>query len=128
MKFPLGHSVTSLPHNSPDMMGKSPVDFFNLLFSEEIKENIWTETTRFADQYFIVRHPRVHDWIRQPMTLKEVDALLSIIIAMGIVGYPTIRCNYYFFSFRSYWSQKWPFVNTNFSSIMSGRRFELLTK
>ena len=98
MKFPLGHSVTSLPHNSPDMMGKSPADFFNLLFSEEIKENIWTETTRFADQYiqkhdFIASHPkaRVHDWIRQSMTLKEVDALLSIIIAMGIVGYPSIR-------------------------------------
>ena len=69
------------------------------------------------------------------MTLKEVDALLSIIIAMGIVGYPTIRYkidyirqNYNFFSFRSYWSQKWPFANTNFSSIMSGRQFELLTK
>ena len=98
MKFPLGHSVTSLPHNSSDMMGKSPVDFFNLLFSKEIKENIWTETTRFADQYiqkhdFIDSHPkaRVHDWIRQSITLKEVDALLSIIIAMGIVGYPTIR-------------------------------------
>ena len=99
MKFPLGHSVTSLPHNSPDMMGKSPVDFFNLLFSKEIKETILTETTRFADQYiqkhadFIDSHPkaRVHDWIRQSMTLKEVDALLSIIIAMGIVGYPTIR-------------------------------------
>ena len=99
MKFPLGHSVTSLPHNSPDMMGKSPADFFNLLFCEEIKENIWTETTRFADQYiqkhadFIASHPkaRVHDWIRQSMTLKEVDALLSIIIAMGIVGYPSIR-------------------------------------
>ena len=51
------------------MMGKSPVDFFNLLFSKEIKENIWTETTGFADQYiqkhdnFIDSHSkaRVHD-------------------------------------------------------------------
>ena len=67
------------------MIGKSPVDFLNLLFSEEIKENVWTETTRFADQYLqkhadlIASHPkaRVHTWIRQPMTLKELDASLS---------------------------------------------------
>ena len=27
---------------------------------------------------------------------------------------------------RSYWSTKWPFSNSTFSNIMSGRRFELL--
>ena len=38
---------------------------------------------------------RAHDWVKQPMSLKEVDALLSIIIAMGVLEYSTIRYNNY---------------------------------
>ena len=52
----------------------------------------------YAHQYmesnkdYIDHHPkaRVHDWVRQPMVLKEVDTLLVIIIAIGLVGYPTL--------------------------------------
>ncbi len=29
---------------------------------------------------------------------------------------------------RCYWSTKWPFCSNSFSNIMSGRRFEMLTK
>ena len=102
MEFLLGHSVT-YQHTIPNMLDKSPVDFFNLLFNDDIKKNIWEETTRFANQYthkhseFMASHSkaRAHDWVKQPMSLKEVDALLSIIIAMGIVGYPTIRYEKY---------------------------------
>ena len=43
----------------------------------------------------ILRLDRAHDWVKQPMSLKEVDTLLSIIIAMGIVRYPTIRYKKY---------------------------------
>ena len=41
----------------------------------------------------IDHHPtaRVHDWVKQPMVLKEADALLGIIIAIGLVGYPTLQ-------------------------------------
>ena len=38
---------------------------------------------------------RAHDWAKQPMSLKEVDTSLSIIIAMGMVEYPTIRYKKY---------------------------------
>ena len=73
------------------MIDKSPLNFF--------KKNMWEETTRCTDQYthkhseFMATHSkaRAHDWVKQPMSLKEVDALLSIIIAMGVVGYPTIK-------------------------------------
>ena len=33
---------------------------------------------------------RAKDW-KKPMTLKEVDVLLSIILIIGIIGYPRIR-------------------------------------
>eukprot|EP00731_Ephydatia_muelleri_P003594 Em0001g3594a len=68
---------------------------------------------------FLRSHPsaRAHDWVKAPMSPKEVGALLAIFIAMGVVGLPTQR---------SYWSSQWPFNNDNISSIMSSRRFELL--
>ena len=61
---------SEVPGVVPDMRGKEPLDFFHL-----------------SD------HPtaRAHDWIRAPMSLKEVDALLAMVIGMGIVGLPTLR-------------------------------------
>ena len=81
------------------MVGKEAVEFFNLLFDEGVKTQVFDETTRFAQQFieqnaqFLKDHPRAraHDWIRRPMKPKEVDALLALFIAMGIVGYPTLR-------------------------------------
>ena len=79
----------------PDMAGKEPVEFFNVLFDDTIKRHVWQETTRYAEQYieknkhYLEDHPqaRAHDWIRRPMVLKEVDALFAMVIAMGIVGF-----------------------------------------
>ena len=81
------------------MLDKSPLDFFFLLFNDDIKKNIWEETTLFAVQYthkhseFMASHSkaRAHDLAKQPMSLKEENTSLSIIIAMGMVEYPTIR-------------------------------------
>lgn len=81
------------------MTEKSPVDFFNLFIDDEVKQTILNETIRYAHQYmesnkdYMDHHPkaRVHDWVRQPIVIKEVDALLAIIIAIGLVGYPTLR-------------------------------------
>lgn len=83
----------------PDMRGKQPVDFFNLLFDNEIKTILYDETSRHAKQYieeykeYLAEHKdaRAHDWKRKPMVPKEVDALLAIIISMGVVGYPTLK-------------------------------------
>ena len=81
------------------MTSKDPVDFSNLLLDKEVKKLIHTQMTLYADQYmrrrreYLDEHPkaRAHDWQCNPMTLKEVDILIAVLIGMGIVGYPTIR-------------------------------------
>ena len=106
--FPSGssesHSTTKPPFTLtpgvvPVMTSEDPVDFFNLLFDEEVKNLIHTQTTLYAEQYMrkkrehLEQHPkaRANDWQRNPMTPKEVDILIAVLIGMGIVGYPTIR-------------------------------------
>ena len=69
------------------------------MFSQDIKELVHYQTNLYAQQYmmkkkeYLEKHPnaRAHDWLRSPMTLKEVDVLLALLIGMGIVGYPTLR-------------------------------------
>ena len=90
---------SEVPGVVPDMRGKEPLDFFHLMFHEKVKEIIYQETTCHAEDYirqnkqYLSDHPtaRAHDWIRTPMSLKEVDALLAMVIDMGIVGFPTLR-------------------------------------
>lgn len=45
-----------------------------------------------TDEY-LRRHPnsRAKDWKKKPITIEEVDALLSTILVIGILGYPSIR-------------------------------------
>ena len=81
------------------MASKDPVDYFHLLFDQSLKLLIHEHTTLYAQQYlqkqeqYLNTHPsaRAHDWVRSPMSLKEVDVLFAVLIAMGIVGYPTLR-------------------------------------
>ena len=80
------------------MTSTQPVDFFNLFFNE-VKKLIHSQSTLYAKQYikdneeYLSQHPnaRAHDWKKNPMTFKEVDVFLAMLIAMGIVGYPTLR-------------------------------------
>eukprot|EP00731_Ephydatia_muelleri_P013981 Em0007g1291a len=120
-------AFSEAPGVVPHMTGKIPLDFFHLFFDDEVKHIIHSKSCENAVRYleenqeFLTTHPhaRAHDWVKAPMSLKEVDALLSIVIAMGLVGLPTQR---------SYWSSQLPFRNENISTIMSSRRFELLLK
>ena len=82
-----------------DMEDKEPVDFFHLFFDGHILDLIHRETVRYTEQYleredeYLQAHPkaRAHDWRRNPLTLKEVEVFLALIIAMGICGFPTLR-------------------------------------
>ena len=63
-----------------------------------MKQIIYEETLRFANQTmptdeYLRRHPnsRAKDWKKKPITIEEVDALLSTILVIGILGYPSIR-------------------------------------
>ena len=92
-------SFTASPGVIPDMEGKSPVEFFRLMFDDRVTDLIYSETSRYANQYLererqhLDTHPhaRAHDWQRNPLTLKEVDAFLALLIAMGLCGLPTLR-------------------------------------
>ena len=93
------YPFTATPGLTVDMSGKLPVDFFNLFFTSEVKNLIYTETVRYAEQILtssethLNEHPKAckHEWIRTPMRREEVDPLLAIIITMGIMGFPTLR-------------------------------------
>lgn len=81
------------------MENKSPIDFFRLFFNDEVMSLILTETRRYTDQYFVRereyldQHPqaRAHMCQRAPLTLKELDIFLALIIGMGVCGFPTLR-------------------------------------
>ena len=81
------------------MSGKLPVDFFSLFFTSEVKDLIYTETVRYAEQILTSSEAHLndlpkahrHEWIRIPMQREEVDQLLAIIITMGIMRFPTVR-------------------------------------
>ena len=92
-------TFTGTPGMVVNMEDKDPVDYFHLFFDERVLDLIHKETVRYTDQYlereseFLEEHPkaRAHEWRRYPLTLKDVDVFLAIIIAMGICGFPTLR-------------------------------------
>ena len=87
------------PGTVAGMGDKSPLDFFRLLFDEDIMRLLHTETLRYAEQYMVrekdhlQEHPqaRAHMWRRSPLLPKELDVFLALLIAMGICGLPTLR-------------------------------------
>ena len=66
-----------------------------------MKDLVYIETVEYAEQEiasnaaYLQEHPhaRGNEWIKHPMTREEVNPLLSILITMGVVGFPTLRYN-----------------------------------
>ena len=81
------------------MLGKTPLDFFNLFIDDDVKHIIFTESNRFAkqqitkDEHHLLEHPhaRGHDWKKNPLTFDEINPFLAVIITMGVIGLPNIR-------------------------------------
>ena len=81
------------------MNNKPPVDFFFQLFDERVMDLLYGETTRYASQYlqknteYLEGHPhaRAHEFKKNPLTPKEIEVFISLVIAMGICGFPSIR-------------------------------------
>ena len=90
---------SATPGVVPDMTGQPPIEFFRLFFDRQIFELLFMETRRFAQQYLererehLANHPkaRAHEWSRYPLTRKEMEVFIALLIAMGICGFPTIR-------------------------------------
>ena len=73
------------------------LDFFKLLFSVNIINNILTETNRYARQQLShADGTPSRDW--NPVTVPEFMAFLGIIVGMRIKKLPCIR---------DYWSSDW---------------------
>ena len=111
----------------PDMSNKQPSDFFDLLFSADIIDNIHHQTNLYAQQYLesksehLQQHPqsRIAAYQGKPIKVSEIKATLALIIIMGIVNLPSLSL---------YWSSKWPFRFPAITSILSRNRFQLILK
>ena len=90
---------TGSPGVVPEMENRRPIEFFRLYFDEEVLEPLHSETRRYTDQYLerekehLEQHPqaRAHEWRRAPLTAKEVEVFLALLIAAGVCGFPTLR-------------------------------------
>ena len=103
---------TEAAGTTQNMDGKTPIDFFQLYFGDELMELILAKSKRYANQYidshsdYLSNHPRArtHDFRRCPFISAELDRFLVIVIIMGVVSLPKIS---------QYWSKRWPFHSNN---------------
>ena len=103
---------TLLAGCSVPMEGESPLEYFSLLLTDSMLENIVAYTNLSAEQFIdtheLAPHSRVRRWSKNVHDLDELRQFLAIVIMMGLVRYPQIE---------HHWATQWPYVNTNFSSV-----------
>ena len=75
------------------MSQQSPIDFFNI-FSNDIKDQIVTQTCKYAEQ----KVSENSEYLQQHQEARgnQWEKALAIILTMGIVGYPRVRLVIYF--------------------------------
>ena len=99
------------------------LDYFSLYFTDNVINQMWRETNRYAEQYIqanagnIRPHSIVHEW--KPTDADEMKAFLGLCIIMGIIYKPRIWM---------YWSTDSVYNTPIFGQVMSRRRFQLLLK
>ena len=77
---------------------------FNIFFSNDVKDQIVTQTCKYAEQKITEnseylqqqKEARGNQWKKKTMKREEIHPLLAIILTMGIVGYPRVRLVIYF--------------------------------
>ena len=93
--------------------GETPLDFFQLIFTEEMMEQIVTQTNLYAEQFIesheLGPHSRVQQWSKETHDINELRRFLAIIILMGLIQYPQME---------SHWSSQWPYSTAHFSSVI----------
>ena len=125
---PIPFTATPGPKHIP-FNTKTPVDYFNLFFNNELFEKIVQETNKYSDHYianheeYLINHPksRVHQWIKDGHTnIREMKAFLGIIFNMGLIDKPSIE---------SYWVTNQSNLETQwFIDHFNRNRFQLLLK
>ena len=107
-----------------DMSNKSPIDFFKMLVTLDILDNIVDQTNVYANQFFekhsaIPPRSRLHSWKKKILSVSELLKFLALIVVMGVVRLPRME---------DHWVQKWPFGSHSFGKIMTRDRFSLILK
>ena len=104
-----------------DMSNKAPVDFFHLMVTDQMLEEVVQQTNLYAQQFMEATNlppkSRAHLWDQTPHDLAELKKFLSLVIVMGLMHFPAIE---------DYWVTTWPFANNTFSSVIKRDRFTLL--
>ena len=94
-------SVQQLPRFSEtpglvtDISGKTPGEFFDLLFDEAVMTNIQVETNRYAEQYIQKKedhlqchpHAGANAFRGKPIVLSELKILFAMIIMIGAISF-----------------------------------------
>ena len=106
------------------MTNKSPIDFFKLMVTSEIIENIVEQTNLYAEQYFdsspiIKPRSRLHLWKKNALTAVEYLKFLALVVVMGVHRLPQTE---------DHWITKWPYGGQAFSKIMTRDRFSLILR
>ena len=97
-----------------DMMGASPLQFFQQMITTEMLEQIVEQTNLYAQQYMestnLPPHSRAHGWSRATFDTAELKKFLTILlpIIMGLISYPELE---------DYWSTSWPYATSAFSKV-----------
>ena len=117
-------NYSAYPGGRVDMTNKKPVDFFDLLITDDIIEKIVDETNLYANQFLenkgeLPRYSRVHVWKKKAFCAGELLKFLGIILCMGLIRYPKLE---------DYWSTTWPFHIRTFSDVISRDRFSVILK
>ena len=90
----------------------TPLDFFRMLLTDDILDNIVTQTNLYAAQYISTHNlpprSRVHGWSREPFTREELQKFIALIIIMGLVNLPTIE---------DHWVTTWPYSSEACSKV-----------
>lgn len=106
-----------------DMTNKTPVDFFRLLLTDQMLEQIVQQTNLYAQQFLdsstLPPRSRANLWEKKQHNLAELRKFLALVIVMGIIHFPSVE---------DYWVTSWPFSNNTFSDVLKRDRFTLLLR
>ena len=117
-------NYSAYPGGRVNMTNKTPLDFFDLLITDDIIEKIVGETNLYANQFLenngeLPKYSRVHVWEKKAFCAGELLKFFGIILCMGLIRYPKLE---------DYWSTSWPFHTRTFSDVMSRDRFSVILK
>ena len=90
----------------------TPYEFFQMLVTDDILDNIVEQTNVYANQFIsshsLAPRSRVHGWARASFTRQELEKFISLIIVMGLVNLPTLE---------DHWVTAWPYCSQTCSKV-----------